>query len=356
MTVAKFLAKKGAFFAITFLVATFMVVVISNLGGLIDGILVKQIEFEVSQQLNNDPEFLELQRKDPEAADEEYWRQVNMRKQARGLDQPTPIKWLHQTVDALTLNLGRASQLTSASGSSVLWVMIMERLPRTALLFTTATALSAVIGIWLGLRMARRALSVMDRSLTVVSITTLVIPSWVFAILFLLLFSFSLRIFPSGGMFSAPAPTDPLARALDFTWHLTLPVITVTFAGFGGWSYITRNLVMQIMDEDFVTVARTKGLPEKTVLNRYVLRAASPPIVTSLALALITSWTGAIVTEIVFNWPGLGRLYWDAIQIIDAPVIIALTIIYAFLFVITIFLLDVAYSFLDPRIKALGRA
>jgi len=102
--------------------------------------------------------------------------------------------------------------------------------------------------------------------------------------------------------------------------------------------------------------APAKGLPERTVMYRYVLRAASPPIVTSLVLTLIASWTGAIITETVFNWPGLGQLFFQAIQRFDPPVIVALTAVYAVLLVITVFLLDLVYGLLDPRVKAMRRA
>lgn len=353
--VARHLTKRALYLGVTFVVATYVVVVIANFGGLIDQFLISQIELDVLQQMNNDRELQRLRQECPECFQEEFTRRVEEQIELRGLNEPFIRKSFRQTYEAITLQLGRAVTLKTAAGSYLLWDLIIERLPRTVLLFTSATVLAAASGIWLGLRMARRALSFADRSLTVVSITTFVVPSWIFGILFLLIFSFGLGLFPSGGMVSVPAPQDPFALTVDLAYHLILPLATVTFSSFGSWSYITRNLVLQIMDEDFVTAARSKGLPEKVVLNKYVLRAASPPIVTSLALALIASWTGAIITELVFNWPGLGRLYWDAIVVIDPPVIIGLTVVYAFLFVVTIFILDVIYSLLDPRIKALGR-
>lgn len=353
--VARHLAKRALYLGITFVVATYVVVLIANFGGLIDEFLIAQIELETAQEMNLDENLQRLRAQCPECWEEEYNRRVAQRIENRGLNEPFLQKSVRQTYEAITLQLGKAVQLKTATGSKVLWDHIVERLPRTVLLFTSATALSAFVGIWLGLRMARRALSVTDRSLTVVSITTFVVPSWIFGILFLLIFAFGLDLVPSGGMVTPPAPTEPFALALDMGYHLLLPLVTVTFSSFGSWSYVTRNLVLQIMDEDYVTAARSKGLPERVVLNKYVLRAAAPPIVTSLALALIASWTGAIITELVFNWPGLGRLYWDAIVVIDPPVIIGLTVVYAFLFVLTIFILDVVYSFLDPRIKALGR-
>jgi len=141
----------------------------------------------------------------------------------------------------------------------------------------------------------------------------------------------------------------------DIEWHMVLPAIAVAFSIFGSWSYTTRNLVLQVMDEDFVFAARAKGLKERDVLNKYVLRAASPPIVTSLALTLVAAWTGAIITETVFNYPGLGQLFFVAISNFDAPVVVGLTTIYALLLVLTVFGLDLTYSLLDPRIKAMRR-
>jgi peptide/nickel transport system permease protein len=141
----------------------------------------------------------------------------------------------------------------------------------------------------------------------------------------------------------------------DVEWHMVLPMIAVAFSVFGSWAYTTRNLVLQVMDEDFVFAARAKGLKERDVLSKYVLRAASPPIITSLALTLAAAWTGAIITETVFNYPGLGLLFFEAITVFDAPVVIGLTVMYALLLVITVFLLDLTYSMMDPRIKALRR-
>ncbi|MFQ5911271.1 MAG: ABC transporter permease [Thermoplasmata archaeon] len=351
MGVGVYLAKRGLFLLITLAIATYAVVVIANQGGLIDNILIQEIRLAVSQELANDPAF---QRLPPEERMEIFNQTVQRRIHARGLDQPFITKSFRQTFDALTLNLGQA-QGTYGTGSLKLVTIIMDRLPRTVLLFTTGTVAAAALGIWIGLWMARKALTTFDRGMTVFAVTTLVVPAWVFGIFFILLLAFAFPIFPPGGFVSAPAPQDPWGNFLDRMYHLALPLLTWVFATFGGWAYITRNLVLQIMDEDFVHAARAKGLPESVVLNRYVLRAASPPIVTSVALALIASWTGAIITELVFNWPGLGRLFFEAIVNTDPPTIIALTIIYAYLFVATIFVLDVIYSLLDPRIRALGR-
>jgi peptide/nickel transport system permease protein len=329
-----------------------MTVVIANFGGFLDDALKQEIILGVRQECQVDPVCSQYNQT---AKDAWIRQEADLRIEARGLNEPFITKSFRQSYEVLTLNLGESTVIRTGAGSYVVADVIWERLPRTVVLFTTATIISAVIGIWLGLRMARRALSPMDRGLTMLSITTFVVPSWVFGIFFILLFGYALKLTPSGGLISADVPRDPWAFTADFLYHLALPLATVTFSSFGGWSYVTRNLVLQIMDEDFVGAARSRGLPEKLVLRRYVLRAASPPIVTSIALALIVSWTGAIITETVFNWPGLGALYIDAVRQIDAPIIIALTVIYAELFVITIFLLDLTYGLLDPRIRAGGK-
>lgn len=347
------ITKRGIFLALTLVLAMYITVLIANGGGLIDEILRDQIRNEVRQQFANDRSYHLLP---PEEQAALYNRTVALRIEARGLNDPFIEKSFKYTVDALTLRLGRSVALTSSEGSHDVGSIIWERLPRTLILFTAANALGAIVGIWLGLWMARKALSVFDRGMTIVSVTTFIVPPWVYGIFFILVFGFSLHWFPTSGWIGVPPqPEGTLAWYGDVLYHMLLPMFTFAFATFGSWSYTTRNLVLQIMDEDFVMAARAKGLPENMVLNKYVLRAASPPIVTSLALTLIGAWQGAIITETVFNYPGIGQLFFASIVAIDPPLIIGLTAIYAFLLVITVFILDIMYSFLDPRIKAAHR-
>ncbi len=350
MGLGRYLLRRGVFLLITLVLAVYVTVVIANAGGLIDELLRQQIRSDVITQLRRNPEFARLPIEDQNRIINETWQR---RVEIRGLNEPFLPKSIRYTFDALTLRLGKATIIQDNTGSHEISDIVAERLPRTLILFFTADIIAAVLGIWIGLHMARKALTITDRGLTVVSITTLVVPPWVFGIFFLLIFAFGIRIVPPGGYLSAPPPQDPWLLTVDFLHHLALPLFTVVFAFFGGWAYTTRNLVLQTMDEDFVLAGRAKGLPERMVLRRYVLRAASPPIVTSLALTLIASWFGAIITETVFGWPGVGRLYFDAIQVFDAPVIIGLTAVYAMLLVATVFVLDLTYGLLDPRIKAM---
>src|SRR5207249_2564200 len=315
MGVVWHLAKRAIFLVITFILAIYATVVIANGGGRVDQILKDQIYTDLKQQYARNPAF---QRLPPQEQARQFNISYNSIIEAQGLNEPFFQKSFRYTFNALQLNLGRATQLHSSDLSMRVSDIIFERLPRSLVLFTVANVVAAVFGIWLGLWMARKALSAFDRGMTVLSVTSFVVPPWVYESMFLL-------------------------------------TASCAFSAFGAWSYTTRNLVLQVMDKDFVFAARAKGLKERDVLSRYVLRAASPPIVTSLALTLAAAWTGAIITETVFQYPGLGLLFYEAISLFDAPVVIGLTTVYALLLVVTVFLLDVTYSLLDPRIKALRR-
>ncbi len=403
MALGRHLAKRAIFLVVTFVIAVYATVIIANGGGRIDAILRDEIRFDLLQQFNNNPAYQKL----PAAQKAELFnRTFNQTVENQGLNQPFFQKSITYTVDALEFNLGHALRLRATDGSTSVGAIIFERLPRSLVLYTTANILSAVVGIWLGLWMARKALSPFDRGMTVLSVTTFVVPPWVYGILFILVFGYTWNLFPTQGFVSVPAPPPaPLYAAFppliamglilggslfnsmarskyrmigygsmlggvvlvivwlllpydyfkDIEYHMILPLIAVAFSVFGSWSYTTRNLVLQVMDEDFVFAARAKGLKEREVLSKYVLRAASPPIVTSLALTLAAAWTGAIITETVFQYPGIGLLFFEAISVFDAPVVIGLTVMYALLLVITVFLLDLTYSMLDPRIRAMRR-
>jgi peptide/nickel transport system permease protein len=339
--------KKAIVLVVTLILATYATTLIANFGGHIDNILRTQIEFEVSTELARNPQFHAL----PEEKQKELRGQlIESRIKAAGLDKPFFERSLIYLRQALTLDLGRAMFLTSASGSTRVSDIILERLPWSVLLFTTGTTLSAIIGVYLGLHMGRRALSKFDRSVTMFAITTSTIPPWFLGIIAILVFSFWLGIFPPGGIVSYPHESWT-SWLLDFLHHLALPLIVWVFTYFGYWAYITRNLVIHILHEDYVMAARAKGLPEGTVMRRYVLRPAAPPVITMITLALIMSWMGAIITETVFSWPGLGMLYYEAIWSMDAPVIIGETVIYAYILIATVFALDIIYGILDPRIK-----
>jgi peptide/nickel transport system permease protein len=344
----KYLAKRALILGVTVVIATYLTVVIANAGGLIDQILSSQIRFEITQSLSRDPAFSRL----PEDVREKMLEErITNAIKAKGLDQPFIIRSFIYLIDALTLRLGKALVLKSNAGSREVADIILERLPNTIALFTTATIIYSIIGIIIGLYMTRKPGGFFDRFMAMVAVITGVIPPWFFAIIFLLIFAFYVRLFPLGGFVSVPAPSDPLLFALDVLYHMALPLITWTIALFPYWAYVVRNIVIQTYGEDFVTIAKAKGLSDDKVLRRYVLRPSMPPIITNVALSLVFSLQGALITEVVFNWPGIGYLLNLAILSTDAPIVIGITVITAYLLVITVFILEILYSILDPRIR-----
>lgn len=268
-----------------------------------------------------------------------------------GLDEA----WYYRLPDMLrrviTLDMGEARTLRTGSGSSSVASLVAERLPRTLLLMGTASAITAIIGLVVGIKLAIHVGSRVDRGVSYLAAASYALPAWWAGIILILLLSFQLRVFPAGGLYSAPPPDDGIARFVDLLRHSALPIMTLVLVSLGAWIYAVRTMVLNTSQEFFVTVARAKGLSESRVMRSYIMRVAAPPIVTSLILGLTATVGGAILTETVFNWPGMGRLYYDAIMAADEAVLIALTFMFTAIYVIARFVLEVLYIILDPRVR-----
>jgi len=218
------------------------------------------------------------------------------------------------------------------------------------LLFTTSTILSLIIGLLIGIRAARKPGGILDRLISTIGVASGNLPVWWVGIIVIVFFSYTLRIFPARATPLIP-PSDP-AYIPALLYHMTLPLLTITLLGFGGWAYIVRNLVIGIMQEDYITVAMAKGVPERGILYGHVLKSAAPPVITIVILGLGGSLSGALITEAVFDWPGMGRLFYTAIGALDIPIIIGLTYVTTAVYLASIFIIDLLYGIFDPRVKA----
>ena len=269
-----------------------------------------------------------------------------------GLNDPwwSPKRLGYSIFSLATLNLGESYFLRSFAGSNIVRDIILEALPKTILLFTTSTILSLIIGLLIGIRAARKPGGILDRSISTVGVASGNLPLWWVGIIVIVVFSYGLRIFPARATPLIP-PSDP-TYILALLYHMTLPLITITFLGFGSWAYLVRNLVIGIMQEDYITVAMAKGVPERGILYGHVLRSAAPPVITIVILSLGGSLGGALITEAVFDWPGTGRLFYAAIGVLDIPIMIGLTYVLTAVYLGSIFIIDVLYGFFDPRVKA----
>ena len=216
-------------------------------------------------------------------------------------------------------------------------------------LFTTATIIISIIGILLGAASSNKIGSVTDRITSTFAVISSSFPVWWIGMLMIFVFAFVWQIFPARATPSIE-PDDP-GYILALLYHMALPVITIVLIGFGAWAYLVRNFMVGIMQEDFINAKKTIGISKKKIVYSHALRNAAPPIVTILALSLSGSLGGAIITEAVFDWPGMGRLYFEAISVMDLPVIIGATYILTVLFLISIFIADLLYGYFDPRVR-----
>jgi peptide/nickel transport system permease protein len=277
--------------------------------------------------------------------------QIDQRIKALGLDNPwySPQRIGFTMYKILILDFGNATFLTSDSGSSNVGEILLEKIPRTVLLFTTATIIISMIGIFLGALSGSKVGSVVDRLTSTFAVISSSFPVWWIGMLMIFLFAFTYHIFPARATPSI-LPSEP-GYVVALLYHMALPLITIVIIGFGSWAYLVRNFMVGTMQEDFITAKKAIGIKKNKIIYRHALKNAAPPIVTILALSLSGSLGGAIITEAVFDWPGMGRLYFEAISVMDLPIIIGATYVLTVLFLISIFIADLLYGYFDPRVK-----
>lgn len=319
-------------------------------GSNMDIILKQGISFQVRAEITGDPKISDSF-SDPAEFEAFVQAQIEQRVKALGLDTPwySPQRIGLTMYKILLLDFGHATFLTSDSGSSDVKDIILEKLPRTILLFTTATIIISIIGIFLGALAGSKVGSVVDRITSTFAVVSSSFPVWWIGMLMIFLFSFVYHIFPARATPSIP-PTDP-GYIAALLYHMALPVITIVMIGFGAWAYLVRNFVIGIMQEDFISAKRAMGINQKKIIYGHAVKNAAPPIITILALSLSGSLGGAIITEAVFDWPGMGRLYFEAITVMDLPVIIGATYVLTLFFLISILVADLLYGYFDPRVK-----
>ena len=310
------------------------------------------LQAQVSEEVRGLRQSLAQTIKDPAKLEEAVAGRQAELERFYGLDKPWYRRLPSAVGRVLTLNLGEARSLRTAEGSRQISDIVLERLPYTLALLLTSTLITTVIGLVVGVRMATRVGSRIDRVLAYVAAVSNAVPTWWFAILMILVVGFRLGWLPSGGMYSTPPPSGRWDRLLDLAHHAILPTLTLVPISVGPYIYGVRTMTVTAAQEDHVQLARAKGLPERQVNNRHILRVAAPPIVTGLIFGLLGTLNGSILVETVFNWQGMGRLYYDAVSgTPDEGVIVALTFVFTLLYVVARFVLDILYVLLDPRVR-----
>jgi len=344
----KYLATRGITMFGVLMVTLLLTIIL--VGSNMDIILKQGITFQVRAEITEDPKISDSF-SDPAEFEAFVQDQIEQRVKALGLDTPwySPQRIGLTMYKILILDFGHATFLTSDAGSSDVKDILLEKLPRTILLFTTATIIISIIGIFLGALAGSKVGSAVDRITSTFAVVSSSFPVWWIGMLMIFLFSFVYHIFPARATPSIP-PTDPSYIAA-LLYHMALPVITIVMIGFGAWAYLVRNFMIGIMQEDFISAKRAMGISQKKIIYGHAIKNAAPPIITILALSLSGSLGGAIITEAVFDWPGMGRLYFEAITVMDLPVIIGATYVLTLFFLISILVADLLYGYFDPRVK-----
>jgi peptide/nickel transport system permease protein len=310
------------------------------------------LEAQVSEQLRAMRTGLSATITDPDAVEQIIAARRSELEASYGLDKAWYERLPAVVAQVLVFDLGEARSIRAADGSNSVADIILERLPRTILLLTTSLLITAAIGLSVGVWLSTRPGSRADRMVSYLAAITNGLPAWWAGILLILIFSFWLRIFPSGGMYSTPPPQGALASFLDLVWHALLPILTLVLVSVGPSIYIIRTMTLNVALDDHVTVARAKGLPAGLIRRRHILRVAAPPIVTGLILGLAATLGGSILIETVFAWEGMGQLYFKTFSgDPDEAIIIGLTFMFTLIYVIARLILEVLYVFLDPRVR-----
>ena len=258
-----------------------------------------------------------------------------------GLDRALPVQYARWIGHVLQGDLGRSIPL----GREVL-PEVLVRFKATLILTGGALAVALAIGVPAGIVSATRQYTWLDRLSMGIAVTGVSLPVFWTGIMLIIVFSLTLRWLPSAGMFS------PYGGGLgDLLWHLVLPAATLGTASAAALARMTRSAVLEIVRQDFVRSARAKGLDERAVVGRHVLKNALNPIVTVLGIQVGTLLGGAILTETVFSWPGLGSMMVRAIQARDYPLVQGGVLLIATTFVLVNLLVDLLYAVFDPRIR-----
>ncbi|HDS28979.1 MAG TPA: ABC transporter permease [Candidatus Acetothermia bacterium] len=350
LRIARHMLTRAIALFVTVVIGLYLVIMIANMGGYLDEVRRSEIRQNVAMAVYMNPANEGMPASSLRLMINE---QIEVMYRRYGLDRPFWIRSIDYLITAVTLDLGRAEFVTSDRGSKDVRRILAERLVPTLVLFGTASLLLFFSALAIALSLSRRYGSLLDR--TVIGLAPLsAAPGWFYGIFLILLFAAVFRVLPWGGMVKSPPPKEALDYFLSLLRHMILPVTAITISVLFASVYSWRTFFLIYSSEDYVELARAKGLSSRALQRRYILRPTLPTIITSFMLMIITTWMGQIILETVFNWPGLGRQYLEAVNLNDTPVIVGTLVIFAYLLAGTLFLLDFIYAIVDPRVRVAG--
>ena len=267
---------------------------------------------------------------------------IKLRQGQLGLDLP-----LYEQYGRWLGNLAKGSLGYSFQTGEPVGQMILTRIPATLELMGLSLIIAVILGVFLGTISALRQYSPLDYSLTLFGFTGISIPDFFLGMILIFVFALTLKWFPTSGMVTA---------GTEFSWsdnlrHLFLPALALALVRTSVFMRYTRASVLEVINEDYVRTARARGMTERVVTVRHILRNALIPVITVIGINLTVLFAGSVIIETIFQWPGIGMMFINAIALRDSPVIMGYVLISAFVVLLANLVTDVTYSFADPRIR-----
>jgi peptide/nickel transport system permease protein len=260
-----------------------------------------------------------------------------------GLDEPLPVQyatWLYRVL--IEGDFG----YSFVTGEPVL-AMILGRLPATLELMGSAFVIALLVGMTIGVLSALRPHARLDAFLTVVSLVVISIPVFWSGLMAMMLFCVKWKLLPSAGMYSVGAQ----GSLVDHLKHLVLPSVVLSLVFVASWSRYLRATLQEVLTQEFMGVAKAKGLSNASVLICHGMRNALPPVLTVIALNLPMLFTGSVIVEMLFSWPGMGRLFFEGLARMDYSRLMAIVFVTSILIALLNLVADVIHAYLDPRIR-----
>lgn len=321
---------------------TFVYVVKRLLQALLTLLLASALSFFIIQLAPGD--YLDTLKQNPKISPE----RIEELRQQFGLDRSWPEQYGRWLWRILTAGDFGSSFVYQRSVASLLW----ERISATLLLAISSLIVTWAIAIPLGIIAAVQQNHWTDRLLRILSYAGQGFPSFITALLLLILAQNTSPLFPVGGMTSIDyADLSPLGKCLDIAWHMILPTLALSITSFAGLQRITRGELLDVLRQDYIQTARAKGLPENRVIYVHALRNAVNPLITLLGFELASLLSGAFIAEFFFNWPGLGRLILQAVTAQDLYLVMASLVMGAVMLIVGNLLADLLLKVADPRIR-----
>lgn len=263
-------------------------------------------------------------------------------KTSLGLDKPFHIQYFKWSYGIATGNWGR-----TFFGSRPVLTVIFERLPATFVLMGSAMSLAIILGMFIGVLGAVKRSSIFDYLATSGAMFALSFPTFWFGLMAIFIFADKLGLFPSGGMYTLGGDEG----LIDLLSHLILPTIVLGLVLVAQWSRYTRSSFLDVIGQDYIRTAKSKGISRFKVLRKHAFPNAVIPLITLAGVQLPWLFSGALVTESIFGWPGMGRLFIDALNMREYPILMGMIMFTAVLVIIGNLLADLAIAAIDPRIR-----